>query len=243
MSNTDVRSDGRKFDELRPTKITRNYLKYPEGSVLIEQGDTKVIVTASVSDQVARWMKDTDNSWITAEYSMLPRANDKRTSRERDNTPGRSIEIQRLVGRALRAGFNLQNIGECMITVDCDVIQGDGGTRCASITGGFVAVYDAFKWTLDHGIIRKFPEYKHVAAISVGVMNGKPLLDLKYSEDSNIGVDINFVMNEDLEILEIQGTSEKEPLTKGLLFDIIPIAEKGIKELIAYQKQVLNLNL
>ncbi|MHA1727749.1 MAG: ribonuclease PH [Promethearchaeota archaeon] len=238
-----MRSDGRKADELRPIKITRNYLLYPEGSVLIEQGNTKIIVTASVEEQIPRFMRDSNNSWITAEYNMLPRATDKRTRRPSyGKMPGRSIEIQRLIGRSLRGAFELNGIGECSIRVDCDVIQADGGTRCASITGGFVAVFDALRKAYQEGIINKFPDYKITAAISAGILNeGTLLLDLPYEEDSKAEVDANFVINEDTEILEIQGTSERKPFNKKQLMKLLDLAEKGIKELIDYQKKVLEI--
>ncbi|MBD3350873.1 MAG: ribonuclease PH [Candidatus Lokiarchaeota archaeon] len=238
------RSDGRKYDELRKTKITRNYLMHPEGSVLIEQGNTKIIITASVEPNVARWMRDTNNSWITSEYSMLPRATDRRKRRPRNgrHTPGRSVEIQRLIGRSLRAGFNLKNIGEISIYVDCDIIQADGGTRCASITGGFVAAYDALKWAYENRYINRFPEFKQIAAISVGIIDEQALLDLPYEEDSKVDVDMNFVMNEDLNIVEIQGTSEGRVFSRDKLSELLDLAEKGIKELIDYQKEILNIS-
>lgn len=238
------RINGRNFNELRPTKITRNYLLYPEGSVLIEQGKTKVIVTASVEDSVPRWMRDTHNSWITSEYSMLPRATDRRRRRPRNGryTPGRSVEIQRLIGRSLRAAFNLHHIGEVTVYVDCDVIQADGGTRCASITGGFVAVFDAFKRAYETNLITKFPDYMVTAAISVGIIDKQTLLDLNYEEDSSAGVDANFVMDKDLKLLEVQGTSEREKFTKEQFVEMIEYAQKGIKELTEYQSEVLGIN-
>ncbi|MCP4761792.1 MAG: ribonuclease PH, partial [archaeon] len=182
------RINGRKFDELRSFKITRNYLIHPEGSCLVEVGKTKIIVTASVEPMVPRFLKDSNCSWITATYNMLPRATDRRNNRDRDrrNTPGRTIEIQRLIGRSIRAAFDLDNIGECSIKIDCDVIQADGGTRCASITGAFVAAFDAFQKAYQtHGYVSKFPDYKITAAVSIGIIKGDPFLDLNYREDSN----------------------------------------------------------
>jgi ribonuclease PH len=237
-----TRTDGRKFDQMRPIKISRNYLMYPEGSVLVEIGNTKVIVTASVEKGVPIFMRDSNNSWITAEYSMLPRATDRRNNRDRGHeTQGRSVEIQRLIGRALRSAFDLDNIGEVSIKVDCDVIQADGGTRCASITGGFVAVFDALRQALTRGMIQKFPIYKITAAISVGIIKDNILLDLAYVEDSNADVDSNFVMTDDLSIAEIQGTSERKNFTKDKFFKMVELAEKGIKELTDYQKEILQL--
>ncbi|MFX0071616.1 MAG: ribonuclease PH [Candidatus Hermodarchaeota archaeon] len=234
-----IRIDGRKLDEIRNTTIKRNFLKYPEGSVLITQGNTKIIVTASVLDYVPRFLEDTGTGWITAEYSMLPRATQVRNSR--DKTRGRSYEIQRLIGRSIRAAYRYEKIGEKTIRVDCDVIQADGGTRCASITGSFIAVFDAISYLYDERLIYDFPDYKVTAAISVGVKNGEILLDLDYNEDSQVDVDFNLVMNEELEFIEIQGTAEGAPFSKNELDDILKLAEKGILELIQIQKEVLNL--
>lgn len=241
-----TRPDGRKSSELRPLKITRNYLLYPEGSVLVEQGDTKIIVTASIENKPPPFLMGTNNGWITAEYSMLPRATDKRMRRPTNGrNPGRSIEIQRLIGRSLRAAFDLNNIGEISIRVDCDVIQANGGTRCASITGGFVAVFDAFRKAYKEELIAKFPKYKVTAAISVGLLKDTTLLDLCYEEDSKADVDANFVMNanEDgnMNIIEIQGTSERKTFNRDQLLGFLDSAEKGIKEIIAYQKELLHI--
>ena len=234
-----VRINERKFDEIRSTTIERNYLKYPEGSVLITQGSTKVIVTASVIDYVPRFLEDTGTGWITAEYSMLPRATQTRNSR--DKTRGRTIEIQRLIGRSIRAAFNYEKIGERTIRIDCDVIQADGGTRCASITGAFVAVFDAVQYLYDEHLIYEFPKYKTTAAISVGIKNDDLLLDLDYHEDSKVDVDFNLVMNEDLEYIEIQGTAEGATFNRDKLNELLSLGEKGISELIEIQKKVLNL--
>ena len=233
------RFDGRKNDELRKTSIQRNYLKYPEGSVLITQGNTKVIVTASVIESVPRFLVDTGTGWITAEYSMLPRATQSRNNRERQR--GRSIEIQRLIGRSIRAAFNYEKLGERTIRIDCDVIQADGGTRCASITGSFVAVFDAINYVYNQQLIYEFPDYKVVSAISLGVKNGQILLDLDYNEDSKVDVDFNLVMNENSEIIEIQGTAEGATFSKEKLNEIVELGEKGILELVQIQKKELNL--
>ncbi|MFX1340664.1 MAG: ribonuclease PH [Promethearchaeota archaeon] len=234
-----MRINGRKYDEIRNTTIERNFLKYPEGSVLITQGNTKVIVTASILDYVPKFLEDTGTGWITAEYSMLPRATQVRNSR--DKTKGRTIEIQRLIGRSIRAAFNFEKIGERTIRIDCDVIQADGGTRCASITGAFVAVFDALKYLYDERLIYDFPNYKITAAVSLGIKNSELLLDLDYSEDSKVDVDFNLVMNEDMEFIEIQGTAEGAPFSRKNLIELLELGEKGISDLIQIQKQVLNL--
>ena len=237
-----ARFDGRTFDEIRKTTIERNFLKYPEGSVLITQGNTKVIVTASVLENVPRFLVDTGTGWITAEYNMLPRATQNRNSRERERSiKGRTHEIQRLIGRSMRAAFNYDKIGERTIRIDCDVIQADGGTRCASITGAFVAVFDAINYLYNEQMIYEFPDYKVTAGISLGLKNNKVLLDLNYEEDSKVDVDFNLVANEDLELIEIQGTAEGLPFNKEKLNEIIEAGEKGIMELIKIQKNVLNL--
>ena len=234
-----IRFDGRKFNEIRTTKIKRNYLKYPEGSVLISQGSTKIIVTASVIETVPRFLSDTGTGWITAEYSMLPRATQVRN--QRDTNRGRSMEIQRLIGRSMRAAFNYEKLGERTIRVDCDVIQADGGTRCAAITGAFIAVFDAMNYLYNQQLIYDFPDYKVLAGISIGIKNGQILLDLNYVEDSKVDVDFNLVMNEDSEIIEIQGTAEGATFTRKKLTEIMDLGEKGILELIKIQKKELNI--
>jgi ribonuclease PH len=242
MGNT--RLDGRKYDQLRKTTIKRNYLKYPEGSVLITQGETKVIVSASVLESVPRFLVDSGTGWITAEYNMLPRATQYRNNRERDSlrVKGRTHEIQRLIGRSIRAAFNYDKIGERTIKIDCDVIQADGGTRCASITGAFVAVFDAINYLYNEQLIYDFPDYHVTAAISLGIKNGDVLLDLNYEEDSKVDVDFNLVMNEHMDMIEIQGTAEGKAFSKEKLTEILNLGENGILELIDLQKQVLNLN-
>ena len=236
------REDGRSLDALRPIKITRNYLKWPEGSVLVEQGNTKVIVTASVEDNVPRFMRDSGKGWITAEYDMLPRATDRRRNRDRNRKiPGRSMEIQRLIGRSIRAAFNLEELGEITIKIDADVIQADGGTRCASITGAFVACYDAIQTAIAQHIIDELPNFHILSAISVGIVNEVPMLDLAYIEDSNAEVDMNVVMNEKGELIEVQGTGEGRSFTRSELDSLLELAEKGNQELIDYIKAELNL--
>jgi ribonuclease PH len=235
-----IRFDGRKYNELRKTTIKRDFLKYPEGSVLITQGNTKVIVTASVLESVPRFLVDTGTGWITAEYAMLPRAT--QTRNQRDLNRGRSQEIQRLIGRALRAAFNYEKLGERTIRVDCDVIQADGGTRCAAITGAFVAVFDAMNYLYNQQLIYDFPDYKVLAAISLGIKDSQILLDLNYAEDSKVDVDFNLVMNEDSEIIEVQGTAEGAAFNKDALNEIVELGEKGILELIQLQKEILNIS-
>ncbi|MGQ4875106.1 MAG: ribonuclease PH [Promethearchaeia archaeon] len=237
------RLDGRKYDEIRKVEIIRNYLKFPEGSVLISQGDTKVIITASVQESVPRFLVDTGKGWITAEYDMLPRATQVRNSRERERlrVKGRTHEIQRLIGRSMRAAFNYEKLGERTIKIDCDVIQADGGTRCACITGAFIAVFDAINYLYENKIIHEFPDYKVTAAISVGIKDNEFLLDLDYSEDSKVDVDFNIVMNEDSEFIELQGTAEGATFDKKKLEKILDLGKKGVQELIKIQKKVLNL--
>lgn len=238
-----VREDGRKADELRPAKITRNYIKHAEGSVLVEMGDTKVICTASVDDKVPLFKKGTGQGWVTAEYSMLPRATADRNPRDISKLKlnARSSEIQRLIGRALRSVVDIEALGERQITIDCDVIQADGGTRTASITGGFVALVDACRWMVDQGLIDRIPISNFVAAVSVGKVKDDVLLDLFYKEDSNALVDMNIVMTEKGEFIEIQGTGEERPFTREEYDQMLIYAEKGIKELIEVQKSVLNI--
>ena len=241
MGNT--RLDGRKYDDLRKTTIERDYLKYPEGSVLITQGDTKVIVSASVLESVPRFLADSGTGWITAEYNMLPRATKYRNNRERDSLriKGRTHEIQRLIGRSMRAAFNYDKIGERTIKIDCDVLQADGGTRCASITGAFIAVFDAINYLYNEQLIYDFPDYNVTAAISLGIKDDQVLLDLNYEEDSKVDVDLNLVMNEHLDMIEIQGTAEGKAFNKKKLNEVLALGEKGILELIELQKKVLNI--
>ena len=236
-----LRINDRKLDEIRKTTIERNYLKYPEGSVLITQGNTKVIVTASIQESVPRFLMDTGSGWITAEYSMLPRATQYRNNRERQRVKGRTYEIERLIGRSMRAAFNYEKIGERTIKIDCDVIQADGGTRCASITGAFVAVFDAINYLYNEKLIYDFPDYNVTAAISLGIKDDEILLDLNYEEDSSVDVDFNIIMNEKLEFIEIQGTAEGAAFKREKIDELINMGQKGILEVIAIQKKELNL--
>jgi len=235
------RSDGRGLESMRPVRITRNYMKHAEGSVLIEMGDTKVICSASVEERVPQFLRNTGKGWITAEYSMLPRSTHTRTSRDSltGRGSGRAFEIQRLIGRSLRSVTDLRGFGERTIWIDCDVIQADGGTRTASITGAYVALVDGFRKMLKNGLIEKIPIKGSVAAISIGKVDGKALLDLNYEEDSRAEVDMNVVMTGDGKFVEIQGTAEESVFTKREMDQLTRIAQKGIRELTRIQKKVL----
>lgn len=235
------RPDERGPNVLRPVKITRNYLKHAEGSALIEMGDTKVICSASVEERVPPFLRNTGKGWITAEYSMLPRSTHTRTSRDslRGRGNGRSFEIQRLIGRSLRSVTDLRSFGERTIWIDCDVIQADGGTRAASITGAYVALVDAFRRMVKNGMIERVPVKDSVAAVSVGKVGGKALLDLNYEEDSRAEVDMNVVMTGSGKFVEIQGTAEEAVFTKKEMDELTSIAQKGIKELTKIQKKSL----
>ncbi|ADG83404.1 ribonuclease PH [Thermincola potens] len=235
------RNDGRANDQLRPVKITRHYIKHAEGSVLIEMGDTKVICTATVEDKVPPFMKGEGKGWITAEYGMLPRSAATRIPREaaKGKIGGRTYEIQRLIGRSLRAVVDLEALGERTVTVDCDVIQADGGTRTASITGAFVALVDALRHQVDQGVLEKFPVLDYMAAVSVGKVNGEILLDLAFSEDSVAEVDMNVVMTRGGKFLEVQGTAEGSPFDREELEKFLEMAGKGIQQLIQAQMEVL----
>lgn len=236
-----MRTDGRAKNELRKIKIKRNYIKYAEGSCLIELGNTKVVCTASVEDGVPHFLRDTGSGWVTAEYSMLPRSCKKRVPREssRGRVGGRTHEIQRLIGRSLRGVVDLTKLGERTIWLDTDVIQGDGGTRCAAITGSFIALCDALDKLKREGLFDKLPVSDFVAAVSVGIIDGEAYLDLDYEEDSKTDVDMNVVMTGSDRFVEIQGTAEKEPFDNEMMSKMINVAKKGIKELIAQQKKVL----
>ncbi len=236
-----IRADGRKPDQSRKVTITREYLKYPDGSVLIECGDTKVICTAIVENSVPNHKKGSGTGWITAEYSMIPGSTAERVQRETHpgKTKGRSQEIQRLVGRALRAVVDLEALGEISILIDADVIQADGGTRTTAITGSFIALYDAVRKLMAEKKIGKDPIREFIAATSVGVVRGGKLLDLNYEEDSQADVDMNIVMTESGKIVEVQGTAEGEPFDKETLDGLLDLGAKGIKDLIIMQKRVL----
>lgn len=236
-----MRPDGRKNDELRQVKITRGFIKNAEGSVLIELGNTKVICTASVEEKVPPFLKDQKKGWLTAEYSMLPRSTPTRTIREstQGRIGGRTHEIQRLIGRALRAIISLDTIGERTIWIDCDVIQADGGTRTASITGAYIALVDAVRVMIKNGIVEKNPVRDYLAAVSVGIVNGSPRLDLCYEEDSVAEVDMNVVMTGGGEFVEVQGTAEGKPFKKEVLDGLLMLAQSGIARLISLQKELL----
>ncbi|WP_349239089.1 ribonuclease PH [Petroclostridium sp. X23] len=236
------RIDGRQNDELRKVRITRNFTKYAEGSVLIEMGDTKVICTATVEEKIPPFKKGSGEGWVTAEYSMLPRATQDRNMRDinRLKLNGRTSEIQRLIGRALRSVVNLSALGERTVTIDCDVIQADGGTRTASITGGFVALLDAMNKLVESGAIEKIPVNSFLAAVSVGVVEDTEVLDLCYAEDSKAKVDMNIIMNDNSQFIEVQGTGEEAPFSKDEFNMLLALGEKGVKQLIEIQKQALN---
>lgn len=235
------RSDGRAADQLRTVKITRDWLEYPEGSVLVEFGRTRVLVAASVTEGVPRWRRGTGLGWVTAEYAMLPRSTHDRTDREsvRGRIGGRTHEISRLIGRALRAIIDYRALGENTIVIDCDVLQADGGTRTASITGAWVALADACRWLMDKGRVKRWPLTNQVAAISVGIVSGEVLLDLAYSEDSRAGTDMNLVATGDGRLVEIQGTAEGAPFTDAQLQQMIAVGRRGLAELFALQREVL----
>ncbi len=232
-----VRNDGRASDKLRKIKITKNYLKYAEGSCLIEFGDTKVICSATVEENVPPFLKNSGKGWVTAEYGMLPRSCKTRIQREK--TSGRTFEIQRLIGRSLRSVIDTDKIGERTVKIDCDVMQADGGTRTASITGGFIALADALLKIKKQGLIKEVPISDFVAAISIGFFEGKLLLDLNYEEDSKADTDMNVVMLGCGDFVEIQGTAEKNPFSKKQMDDMVTLAKKGIGELFELQKRAL----
>ncbi len=234
------RSDGRGLKTLRRVGITRNYLKHAEGSVLMELGDTKVICSASVEERVPPFLRNTGKGWVTAEYSMLPRSTNTRTPREKGGGSGRTFEIQRLIGRSLRSVTDLNAFGEKTIWVDCDVIQADGGTRTASITGAYVALVDAFRKMAQNGIIEDIPVKDSVAAVSVGKVEGEVLLDLNYEEDSKAEVDMNVVMTGSGKFVEIQGTAEGDAFTKKEMDGLINVAQNGIKILTRIQEKSLH---
>ena len=236
-----MRPSQRQPDQLRSICITRHYTKHAEGSVLIECGDTKVICTASIVDKVPGFLKGKNQGWLTAEYGMLPRSTNTRIDREaaRGKQSGRTQEIQRLIGRSLRAVVDLGMLGERTLHIDCDVIQADGGTRTASITGAFVAVHDAVSYLLQKKLLSESPIRDHIAAISVGISEGTPVLDLDYIEDSNCDTDMNVVMTGNGGFVEIQGTAEGATFSHGEMNNLIALADKGIRELIAAQKAAL----
>ena len=235
-----ARVDGRKWNELRPIKITTDFIRFAEGSCLIECGDTKVLCAASVEERVPPHVAE-GSGWVTAEYSMLPRANRERSKRDvsKLKLSARSAEIQRLVGRSLRAAVDMELLGERTITIDCDVLQGDGGTRTASVTGGFIAMALACRKLMEEGVLGRMPIKHYVSGISAGIVNEELLLDLCYAEDSRAEVDLNCVMNELGEIIELQGTGEGRSFTLTEQQELVRLCAKGIKELIAKQKEII----
>ena len=238
-----MRPSKRQPDELRTIRITRRYTRHAEGSVLIECGDTKVICTASIEDKVPPFLKGKGQGWLTAEYGMLPRATNTRSDREaaRGKQSGRTQEIQRLIGRALRAVVDLEKMGERTLQIDCDVIQADGGTRTASITGAFVAVHDAVSHMLEKKLVAASPLLDSVAAVSVGVYQGTPVLDLDYPEDSACDTDMNVVMTGSGGLVEVQGTAEGSPFSRAEMNAMLDLAQKGIAQLISAQKAALKI--
>ena len=244
IDNSNKRIDGRKSDELREIKLTPNFINSASGSVLIELGNTRVICTASIEESVPGWMRyqKISGGWVTAEYSMLPAATLDRKKRDSatGKINGRTMEIQRLIGRSIRAIIDLEKLGRRQIHLDCDVIQADGGTRTASVTGAFIALKMAVKKLLNEGLIKENPIKESLAAISVGINNQVPILDLCYLEDASAEVDANFVISESGKIIEIQGTAEEEPFSEDELYEMMALAKKGISEIILLQKNLFN---
>ncbi len=239
-----MRPSERANNQLRNITLTRNYIKHAEGSVLVEYGDTKVICTASIVSGVPRFLKGKKQGWLTAEYGMLPRSTGTRLDREaaRGKQGGRTLEIQRLIGRSLRSAVDLKLLGENTITIDCDVIQADGGTRTASITGGCVALADAIRYAYNNKIISKNPLKHLVASVSVGIFECEPVLDLDYIEDSSAETDMNVVMNDEDGLIEVQGTAEAAPFSETEFYAMLKLAQDGIREILKKQKVVLGFN-
>jgi ribonuclease PH len=237
------RAEGRAANQMRTVRIQRGFLRHAEGSALVEFGDTRVLCTASVEERVPPFLKDRKQGWLTAEYGMLPRSTHTRTDREaaRGKQSGRTLEIQRLIGRSLRAVTDLGKLGERTIQIDCDVLQADGGTRTASITGAFVALHDAVSGLAERGLLPAWPVRDFVAAVSVGMVGGTPLLDLDYPEDSGCDTDMNVVMTGARGLVEIQGTAEGEPFSRADMDTMLALAERGIMDLIAHQRAALGL--
>lgn len=234
-----MRADGRLFDQLRQVKITPNVSEYAEGSALVEFGRTKVLCTATYEAKAPQWLAGTGAGWVTAEYGMLPRSTHSRIKREKSMTGGRTQEISRLIGRSLRAAVDLKLLGEKQIIIDCDVLNADGGTRTASVTGGYVALALAIKKLVAVSEIKAMPLVNYVSAISVGLHEGKIFLDLNYDEDSIIGTDMNFVMTDKGQFVEVQGTAEHHPFTREQLFKMMDVAEKGCRELFIHQAAIV----
>jgi len=237
-----MRPSGRQPDEIREVRLTRNFTKHAEGSVLVEFGDTRVICTASVEERVPGFLRGQGRGWVTAEYGMLPRATDTRGQREaaRGKQGGRTVEIQRLIGRSLRAGMDMEALGERTVTIDCDVIQADGGTRTASITGGFVALADAMACEVDAGRLPTSPVRHGIASVSVVIYQGTPVVDLDYAEDSNAETDMNVVMNDTGDFIEVQGTAEGHPFRRDEMDAMLDLAQGGIARLVAAQREALS---
>ena len=236
-----MRPSGRNPDQLRSIRFTRGFTRHAEGSVLVESGDTRVLCTASVEERVPPWLRNKGRGWVTAEYGMLPRATGSRNDREatRGRQQGRTIEIQRLIGRGLRAAVDLEALGERRVVIDCDVLQADGGTRTAAITGGYVALADAVQTLLDKRRIRRNPLHGHIAAVSVGIYQGTPVLDLDYAEDSEAETDMNVIMNEAGHFIEVQGTAEGHAFRRTELDSMLDLAATGIEELVTAQRLAL----
>ncbi len=234
-----IRPDGRAADEMRPFTLERGFAKFAEGSCLVRIGDTHMMVTATVEDRVPGFMRGKGSGWVTAEYSMLPRSGRQRNGRDPMKPNGRNMEIQRLIGRSLRTAVDLEALGERTITLDCDALRADGGTRCASITGAYVALADAVSWMQGRRMLKSNPLKEPVAAISVGLYRGAPVLDLNYDEDSQAGTDMNVVMTASGKFVEIQGTAEHEPFDASTLGTMLRLAKKGCDELVAAQRAAL----
>jgi ribonuclease PH len=238
-----TRPGGRRPEELRPVRLQRAWTRHAEGSVLVEFGDTRVLCTASVEERVPPFLRDKGRGWLTAEYGMLPRATNTRSEREaaRGKQSGRTLEIQRLIGRALRAVVDLPALGERTIQVDCDVLQADGGTRTAAITGAFVALHDALAWMRERGMLQALPVRDFVAAVSVGIYQGSPVLDLDYAEDSACDTDMNVVMTGAGGFVEVQGTAEGAPYSRAEMDALLSLATRGIAQLVEHQRRALGL--
>lgn len=237
-----MRNDGRQNDELRPFTLERGVAKFAEGSCFIKMGETHMLVTATVEDRVPPFLKNSGKGWVTAEYSMLPRSGRQRNQRDTMKPNARSLEIQRLIGRSLRTIVNMDGLGERTITLDCDAIQADGGTRTAAITGAYVALHDAMSWMLQQRMIKRMLLSEAAAAVSVGVVRGQEVLDLNYDEDSTAHTDMNVVMTESGKFIEVQGTAEQEPFSAETLGKMLRLAKKGIDELIVAQRAVLGIS-
>ena len=239
MTNNSNRIDGRKYNELRPVKFTPDYVEFPEGSVLVEMGRTRVLCNVTVEEKVPEWMAGKGVGWLTAEYAMLPRSTQKRTPRETTRPRGRTQEIKRLIGRSLRVAVDLERLGERTLLIDCDVLQADGGTRTASITGGYVAVALAVRKLVKAGLVPEDVLKPPVAAVSVGRLGSQTYLDLCYEEDHQADVDLNVIMTAEGKFIEVQGTAEGEPFDRGALDQMIDLAAEGIEQLVEYQREAL----